>query len=130
MGAAEGVGLFVGGFAVGVVSLLGPFEISVRFIGGVALLVGFCNCISSPGATGFRIPGGIPGRGRICWERPPPSPLLGAPCLGPEEPGAWFGGPERKFPSLEPLPPVLPGLLLLRLIGAPTSSTRLPFVGV
>ena len=61
--------------------------------------VGFCSCMSSPGATGLRMPGGIAGR---------------------LEPGAPLRGPVPARPPSPRLP--LPS----RRIGLPTNSRGLP----
>ena len=59
-GADGAVGRATGGVAVPAPALVGAS--GRRGAGAVGRPTGFCSCMSSPGATGLRIPAGIPGR--------------------------------------------------------------------
>ena len=97
-GAVGAVGRATGGVAVLVPSPGFAAPSGRRGAGAVGRPTGFCSCISSPGATGLRMPAGMPGR---CG---PPAPVR-------------IGGAGRP-----PLPVELPS----RRIGLPTSSSVLP----
>ena len=121
--AGEGVGRLTGGVALGP-SPRGETGVpSGRRGGGTAgRPVGFCSCMSSPGATGLRMPGGIAGRLEPAPLRAPapgraPSPrllvlsrriglptnsrvLTGRPALGrPEGDPGREGAPGRCAPA-------------------------------
>jgi hypothetical protein len=117
------VGLETGGVALAPPGAASPLraatgEPSTRLGGGAeGRLFGFWSCISSPGATGLRIPGMPPGRGAPGLgapdERPGPSPRpLLSPSLRMGLPtSSRPPAPERGWPGFVG---ALPGL-----IGAP-----------
>ena len=69
--------------------------------------LGFCSCMSWPGATGLRMPAGMPGRvggaGRPLASRPPPAPWPSRRIGLPTSSTAARGAPGRFTPALPPL---------------------------
>ncbi len=85
-----------------------------RGAGGAGRPLGFCNCMSSPGAMGLRMPAGIPGRpgaaGRLLLGVPGPalSRRIGLPTsskgVTPGRPGPGEGRPPGAAGRLPPAP--------------------------